>query len=269
MSAGWSWGLLEPEGLGRGMRWSGARMRRGGCAARRCGRRPGAPRAAWWGRRRRGRRGWRGSRPARRRRRRSAAPGAGAMRGISPISEGASRMPGDAADGLQPDRAEGRVREARGRRTRSASIGRVGPSATTARSRGSRAAASSSTSAPSEVPKPAIRCGSTSGRRLSQSQRGVDGGLGVVAESVRVALALAVARVVERQHAVAVAGEHADVGGDALAAAARAVAEEHGRAVARRDVPGRTARARPRSRSRPPGGRCRARPPGSPSAGRA
>ena len=67
---------------------------------------------------------------------------------------------------------------------------------------------------------------------------GVDGGLGVVAEPVGVALALAVAGVVERQHAVAVAGEHADVRGDALAAAARAVAEEHGRAVGGRDVPG-------------------------------
>ena len=76
------------------------------------------------------------------------------------------------------------------------------------------------------------------GPAAQPAQSGVDGGLGVVAESVRVAVALAVAGVVERQHAVAVAGEHADVRGDALAATARPVAEEHGRAVAGRDVPG-------------------------------
>ena len=46
-----------------------------------------------------------------------------------------------------------------------ASCGRAPPSATTACSRGSLAAASISTSAPSESPKPPMRSGSTSGRR--------------------------------------------------------------------------------------------------------
>ena len=64
-----------------------------------------------------------------------------------------------------------------------------------------------------------------------------DGRLGVVAEAVGVPVALAVARVVERQHAVAVAGEHPHVGGDASAAPAGAMAEQDRRAVARRDVP--------------------------------
>ena len=67
---------------------------------------------------------------------------------------------------------------------------------------------------------------------------GVDGRLRVVAEAVGVAGALAVAGVVVREHAVAVAGEHAHVCDQALAAAARTVAEQHGRAIAGRDVPG-------------------------------
>jgi hypothetical protein len=53
-----------------------------------------------------------------------------------------------------------------------------------------------------------------------------------------VAFALAVAGVVECEDAVAVAGEHADVRDEALAAAARAVAEQHGGAVGGGDVPG-------------------------------
>src|SRR5919108_1151362 len=85
-----------------------------------------------------------------------------------------------------------------------------------------------------EEPNAAIRRGSTSGRRAQPVERGVDGGLGVVAEPVRMTWALAVARVVEREHAVAVAREHADVGGDPPATAAGAVAEEHGRPVAGR-----------------------------------
>ena len=44
---------------------------------------------------------------------------------------------------------------------------------------------------------------------------------------------------VERQHAVAVAGQHADVLHHALAAATRAVVDQERRAVARRGVPGR------------------------------
>ena len=66
-----------------------------------------------------------------------------------------------------------------------------------------------------------------------------DGRLRVVAQAVGVPVALAVAGVVERQHAVAVARQHAHVRDNAPAAAARAVAEQDGRAVARRDVPGR------------------------------
>ena len=91
------------------------------------------------------------------------------------------------------------------------SIGRPAPSATTARSRRSRAAASSSTSPPSDRPKPAIRARVDVGPARSQWSRAVDPRLGVVAEPVRVALALAVARVVEREHAVAVAREHPHV----------------------------------------------------------
>ena len=85
-----------------------------------------------------------------------------------------------------------------------------------------------------EEPNAAIRRGSMSGRRAQPVERGVDGGLGVVAEPVRMTWAFAVARVVEREHAVAVAREHADVGGDPPATAAGAVAEEHGRPVAGR-----------------------------------
>ena len=69
------------------------------------------------------------------------------------------------------------------------------------------------------------------------ADRGVHRWLGVGAEPVRVTVALAVAWVVDREYAVAVAGEHADVRGHALAAAARAVAEQHGGPVVRRDVP--------------------------------
>ena len=93
--------------------------------------------------------------------------------------------------------------------------------------------------------------------------------LRVVAEAVGVTLALTVAGVVEREHAVAVAREHPHVGRDAPAAAAGAVAEQDGRAVARRDVPGGRACARRASRC---GSRdARSRPPTrrSPSAGRA
>ncbi len=117
-----------------------------------------------------------------------------------------------------------------------ASSGRAAPSETTACRRSSRAAASSRTSPPSETPKPAIR--SNSGALLEVVERLGHRRLRVVAEPVRVAVALAVAGEVDREHAVAVAGEQAGTVGDARAVARRAVDQHDGGAVARGHVPG-------------------------------
>ena len=90
---------------------------------------------------------------------------------------------------------------------------------------------------------------SAQGRRrgaIQVVQGHVQPGLRVVAEGIGVALALAVAGVVEREHSVAAAREHPDVAGDAAAAAAGAVAHQHGRPVAR------GARTRPTAAGRRP-----------------
>ena len=93
--------------------------------------------------------------------------GRGAMRGIRRTSDGEGSIPETARTVWPMSQPWARSR-APGWRTASASIGRVAPSDTTAASRRSRAAASRRTSPPSDSPKPAMRCGSTSGRRASQ-----------------------------------------------------------------------------------------------------
>ena len=108
------------------------------------------------------------------------------------------------------------------------------PSETTARSACVCAAVWSSSSPPTESPRPPMRAGSTSGCRRRKRDGGAQVGLAGPAEGVVVALARALAAAVEQEHAVAVADEHPRVRHRLRAARER----DDGGAVARRDVPG-------------------------------
>ena len=153
--------LLVPR---RGSRRSAARTRRGACAGRRCGRRRGPPSSSHAARRRRAGRAARPWAPRARGRRPRAAPGGARWRASSRSASGDGSMPEIArTDWIWSSviaRSSGPACMAR-----CASCGRAAPSATTAARRRSWEAASRTTSPPSERPKPAIRSGSTSGRR--------------------------------------------------------------------------------------------------------
>ena len=107
------------------------------------------------------------------------------------------------------------------------------PSLTTARSMSVFAAASSSTSPPTERPRPPTRPCATSGRSPQEGGGRRDVGVHAPAEPVRVALALSFAAPVEEEYAVAVAHEHSRVG----LRPGSAREGDHCGTVLRRDVP--------------------------------
>ena len=229
--------LSRPAEPGPGSRPCAAHTRPGACAGRRCGRCRGAPRAATV------------LPPASRYMREAGissgkpppatrSTGRGAILGIIGIRDGDGFMPEMArtdcivSQPIAPSSAPLGL-------ALSPSTGRAAPSETTAASRRScdgRVEQHLAAERDAEAGDP-LRVHVGPPRRGSRGPAAI-AGWALSPRPLECPVALAVARVVERQHAVAVAGEHPHVGGDAPAAAARAVAEQDGGAVARRDVPG-------------------------------